>query len=265
MVPTTSTVFRASIKSRRSPAEEMIMSNDEPRTSSTPPAVNQFGTPVGQFGSSPGPAGARNQFGTPMQPGTQHPYGWAPAVPPAPPRRRSGGGLMAAVTALVAVAAVAFLVRYVVFPDLSKPIALPGTVAGVMPMGAAGAQPVTLQSKDREGRAVAMGVYADDVVAPRTMVVVTAGRMKDMGSGQITTATTTVGEVTCTDDLDTATLMQQSPGLQGPDRAAMRGLTTGAACWRTSRHLTVLVVALSADGTAKPVATQAVSEAWRAI
>jgi hypothetical protein len=83
------------------------------------------------------------------------------------------------------------------------------------------------------------------------MVVVTAGRMKDMGSGQITTATTTVGEVTCTDDLDTATLMQQSPGLQGPDRAAMRGLTTGAACWRTSRHLTVLVVALSADGTAK--------------
>jgi hypothetical protein len=173
--------------------------------------------------------------------------------------------MLAAVTAVVAVAAVGFLVRYIVFPDLSKPIALPGTVAGVMPMGATGAQPVTLQSKDREGRAVAMGVYADDVVAPRTMVVLTAGRMKDMRSGQITTATTTVGKVTCTDDLDTATLIQQAPGLQGPNRAAMRGLTTGAACWRTSRHLTVLVVALSADGTAKPVATQAVSEAWRAI
>jgi hypothetical protein len=244
----------------------MIMSNDEPRTPSTPPAVNQFGTPIGQFGSAPGPAGARNQFGTPVQPGTQHPYGWAPAVPPpAPPRRRSGGGLLAAVTAVVAVAAVVFLVRYVVFPDLSKPIALPGMVAGVMPMGATGAQPVTLQSRDREGRAVAMSVYADDPVAPRTMVVVTAGRMKDMRGGQITTATTTVGKVTCTDDLDTASLMQQSPDLQGQNRAAMRGLRTGAACWRTSRHLTVLVVALSADGTARPVATQAVSEAWRTI
>jgi len=242
------------------------MSNDEPRTPSTPPAVNQFGTPIGQFGSAPGPAGARNQFGTPLQPGTQHPYGWAPAVPPpAPPRRRSGGGLLAAITAVVAVAAIVFLVRYVVFPDLSKPIALPGMVAGVMPMGATGAQPVTLQSQDREGRAVAMSVYADDLMAPRTMVVVTAGRMKDMRGGQITTATTKVGKVTCTDDLDTATLMQQSPDLQGQNRAAMRGLTTGAACWRTSRHLTVLVVALSADGTAKPVATRAVSEAWRAI
>jgi hypothetical protein len=243
----------------------MIMDHDASRTPPTPPAVNQFGTPVGQFGSVPGPVGSRNQFGTPVQVGSQHPYGWAPSAPPAPPRRRSGGGLLAAVTAVVAVAAVAFLVRYVVFPDLSKPIALPGIVGGVMPMGTSGTQPVSVQSKDREGRAVAIGVYADDPVAPRTMVVVTAGRMKDMGSGQITTATTTVGDVTCTDDLDTATLMQQSPGLQGQNRAATRSLTTGAACWRTSRHLTVLVVALSADGTAKPIATQAVSEAWRTI
>jgi hypothetical protein len=243
----------------------MIMSNDERSTSSAMPAVNQFGTPVGQFGTAPGFAGTRNQFGTPMQTGAQHPYGWAPPSPPAPPRRRSGGGLLLAVTALAVVAAVGFLVRYVVFPDLSKPIALPGTVAGVAPMGAPAAQPVTLQSKDSEGRAIAMGVYADDTVAPRTMAVVTAGRVKDLRTGEITGTTSTTRDVTCTNELDTATLLQQSGGLQHPNGAAMRALTTGAACWRTSRHLTVLVVALSADGTAKAVATRAVNEAWRAI
>ena len=242
-----------------------IMSNDEHSTSSTTPAVNQFGTPVGPFGTAPGTFGTRNQFGNPTQPGAQHAYGWAPPAPPAPPGRRSGAGLLRVVAALAVVAAAGFLLRSVVFPDLSKPIALPGTVAGVVPMGATGAQPVTLQSKDAEGRAIAMGVYADDAVAPRTMAVLTAGRVKDLRTGQITGTTTTVAKVTCTNDLDTATLLQQAGGLQGPNAAALRALTTGAACWRTSRHLTVLVVALSADGTARSVATRAVNEAWRAI
>jgi hypothetical protein len=220
--------------------------------SSSGPAVNQFGTPIGQFGTA-------------TQLGGQQPAGWAPPAPPAPQRRRSGGGLLWAIAALAVVVAAGLLVRYVVFPDLSKPIALPGTVAGVGPMGATTAQPVTLQSKDAEGRAIAMGVYADDAVAPRTMAVVTAGRVKDLRTGQITGTTTTIAHVTCTDDLDIATLLQQSGGLAGSNAAAMHGLTTGAACWRTSRHLTVVVVALSADSTARSVATRAVADAWRAI
>jgi hypothetical protein len=251
------------IKAGPSPADMMIMSNDQRPPS---PAVNQFGTPVSQFGAPVSPFGAPsvNQFGTPTQLGPQHPYGWAPPTPPAPPRRRSAGALLWVVAALAVVAGAGVLVRYVVFPDLSKPIALPSTVAGVAPMGTGGAQPVTLQSKDTKGRAIAMGVYADDALAPRTMAVVTAGRVKDLRTDEITGPTSTVAHVTCTDELDTGTLVQAG-ALQRPDVAAMRALTTGAACWRTSRHLTVLVVALSADGAAKAVATRAVTEAWRVI
>jgi hypothetical protein len=241
----------------------MIMSNDEPMPP-TAPAVNQFGTPVGQFGSTPGAGGPRNQFGTPLQLGSQSPAGWAAPASAAPARRRSGGGLLWVVAALAVVVSVGVVLRFVVFPDLSKPIALPGTVAGVSAMGAAG-QPVTLQSKDAEGRAVAVGVYADNPIAPRTMVVVTAGRTKNLDTGQITVATTTSGKVTCTDSIDAATLLQQSGAAAGHDAAAMRAFTSGAACWRTARHLTVLVVALTADGAAQPAARLGVTQAWKAV
>jgi hypothetical protein len=253
------------IKVGRLPVDTTIMSNDEHSTSSTTPAVNQFGTPVGQFGTAPDMFGTRNQFGSPTQLGAPHGYGWAPPAAPAPPRRRAGGVLLRTVAALAVVAAAGFLLRYVVFPDLSKPIALPATVAGVGSMGAGQGQPVTLQSKDPEGHAVAIGVYADDPTAPRAMAIVTAGRVKDMNTDRITSPSTTIGEVSCTAEVDSAQLRAFAGAPQGASTAAMRALTTGAACWRTGRHLTVVVVALSADGTAQAVATRAVSEAWHAI
>jgi hypothetical protein len=171
--------------------------------------------------------------------------------------------VVAAVVAVVVAAG--FLVRAYVFPDLSKPIALPRTVVGVPSMGATGTEPVTLQSKDREGRATAMGVYADDPTRPQTMVVVTAGRVKDLNTSQITEATTTSGKVTCTDNIDAATLLRQAGAAAGPNAAAMRAFTAGAACWRTARHLTVLAVALTADGAAQAAARQSVTEAWDAV
>jgi hypothetical protein len=246
------------------------MSNQDRYGRGAGPAVNQVGTPVNQLGT-PQPIGAPqqpgtpvNQFGTPLRFGGQQPF--APAAgyhPPAP--ARSGTGWIVAVAALAVVVVAGFLVRTYVFPDLSKPIELPGTVAGVTSMGAGTGQPVTMQSKDHEGRATAVGVYADDPTTPSSMVVVTAGRVKNLGTQQITEATTTAGKVTCTDNVATGTLLAQAGATAGPGAAAMRGLTTGSACWRTSRHLTVLVVALTAHEAAQSTARQAVQEAWDAI
>lgn len=264
------------------------MSNEDRHGWASGSAVNQFGTPVNRFGTPAGQFGGPpqaevpqrtpqaddrhggslggsfgggpiNQFGAPATFGTSEPQRWSP-----PAQRRSAGPWLAALVALVVLAAAGVVVRLYVFPDLGKPIELPGAVAGVTSMGTAG-QPVTMQSKDPKGRATAVGVYADDPATPLTMVVVTAGRVKDLGTQQITETTTTTGKVTCTDNVATGTLLAQAGATAGAGRAAMRGLTTGSACWRTGRHLTVLVVALTAHEAAQTTARQAVQEAWDAI
>jgi len=259
MVLAPSTSFRRSIKVGCAPAETMIMSHDEWSGSSPAPGVNQFGTPVNQFGT---PA----SFGAP-QTGMAAPFG-VPSygrTAPAPARRPAGAAVLMTAAALAVLVAAGLLLRFYVFPDLSKPIALPGMVAGVSSMGATGSQPVTLQSKDAEGRAMVVGVYADDALAPRTMLVVTAGRVKDLNTAHSTEATATAGKVTCTENIDAATLLQQAAAAARANAASMRAFTAGAACWRTGRHLTVLVVALTADGAAQAAARQAVTQSWQAI
>jgi hypothetical protein len=143
MVLTPSTSFRRSIKVGWAPADTMIMSHDEWSGSSPAPGVNQFGTPVNQFGTPV-------SFGVPQQGmaapvGAPFPYGQAAQ---APARRPAGAAVLMTAAALAVLVAAGLLLRFYVFPDLSKPIALPGMVAGVSSMGATGSQPVTLQSKD---------------------------------------------------------------------------------------------------------------------
>lgn len=257
------------------------MSNEDRHGWASGPAVNQFGTPVnrfgtpanqvgtptGQFGTVPPAAGPSHQFGGPVnQFGNPASFGSAPQQWSAPPaRRKSGAGWVVGVAALALVALGGVLGRTYVFPDLSKPIELPSTVASVGTLSEAPGQPITMQSKDSEGRATAMSVYADDTALPQTMLVVTAGRVKDFGTKRIAESTRTIGKVTCTDNVATSTLMAQVGASASAGAAAMAGLTTGAACWRSGRHLTVIVVALTAHEAAQATARQAVSEAWDAI
>ncbi len=269
------------------------MSNDEPWGRPPGAATNQFGTPVNQFGTSAGQLGVPRQSGAPTgavgsrpsgaEPGGSmsgsmagslggpvnqfgHPASFAaPVAQPwsAAPARRSSARWVVGAAALTLVVLAGVLVRTYVFPDLSKPIELPSTVAGVSTAGSATGQPVTMQSKDEKGRATAVGFYADDPAAPLTMVVVTAGRVKNLGTEQITEPTRTIGKVTCTDNVATASLLAQAGA--GPDAAALRRMTTGAACWRTGRHLTVLAVAFTAHEAAQTTARQAVMDSWDAI
>ncbi|HET8615856.1 MAG TPA: hypothetical protein VFL94_10050 [Actinomycetales bacterium] len=256
------------------------MSNDDRHGWSAGAGVNQFGTPVNQFGTPPAAAGSGgstatghhpggfvggslggpvNQFGNPAVLGATAAQWSAPAP------RRSGGGWLVVVAVLAALVVAGVLGRVYVFPDLGKPIALPATVAGVSGASAASGQPVTVQSRDAEGRATAVSVYADDAIAPTTMVVVTAGRVKNLGTDRITESTSTSGKVTCTDNVATSALLAQAGAVAGPGAATLSRMTTGAACWRTGRHLTVMVVALTAHEAAQATARQAVSEAWAAI
>jgi hypothetical protein len=267
------------------------MSNDDRHGWPAGP-VNQFGTPTGQLGApsgqfgtptsqvggtpppdeAPGPnarhggsltgslGGPVNQFGSATTFGASGPQQWSP-----PAKRRSAAPWLASVTALVVVAAAVVLGRIYVFPDLGKPIPLPATVAGISSTSAGVGQPVTVQSKDAEGRATAVSFYADDAVAPTSMVVVTAGRVKNFNTQQISGGSTAIGKVTCTDNMATASLLAQAGTAAGPAAAALSRMTTGAACWRTGRHLTVLVVAFTAHEAAQSTARQAVTDAWNAI
>jgi hypothetical protein len=239
--------------------------------------VNQFGTPVNQFGT-PQPYGTPQQLAGPQQLGTPpgaptsqwgapQPFaagGYGQWQPPAT-KRRSPAQLAVLISLLcvAAVLAVNFGLRYA-FPDLSEPIELPGTVSGLGPVSPAAGQPVTIQSKDTAGHATAVGYYADDAARPQAVVTVLAGRRTDLNTDQITQSSSTTGKITCTDNLDARTLVNHA-GIGGAAGAMMRGMSSGAACWRTSRNLSVLVVTLRADSSAQSTARQAVQEAWEAI
>jgi hypothetical protein len=274
----------------------MVMSDDERQRRHPGPAVNQFGTPVNRFGtptapfgstpppppsagpsphdgpSGPDPrlAGSLGSSGPVSQFGQAAPFGmpgYAGAQPAwQPPRaRRRTPGQLALLIVLICVAVslgMNLVIRTYVFPDLSKPIELPGSVAGVGSASAGPGQPVTVQSKDEQGRATAVSFYADDDTAPSTVVVVTAGRVKNLRTEQITEPAQTIGKVTCTDNMSAGLLLGQSGAA---DLQAMRQMTTGAACWRTARHLTVLVVAFTAHEAAQSTARQAVMDSWDAI
>jgi hypothetical protein len=138
-------------------------------------------------------------------------------------------------------------------------------VAGIGSIDDTGGEQVTFQSKDREGRANAMAFYADDPAAPTTLITVTAGRVKNLGTDRITESTTTTGKVTCTDNVDAGTLLAQAGPTTASTTAVMRRMTTASACWRTGRHLTVLVVAFTAHEAAQSTARRAVMDSWDAI
>lgn len=260
------------------PADTGSMTNVDPHEwasgpGASQPRVNQFGTPVNQFGTPTGLPGSTattgpsrqfggpvNQFGNPASFGPPSQQWSTPAA-----RRSSGSHWVVGLGALALVVAAGVVGRTYVFPDLSKPIDLPATVASVSTLSQTPGQPITVQSKDSEGRATAMSVYADDVTVPQTMLVVTAGRAKNLGTERITESTRSMGKVTCTDNVATSALLAQAGADTSAAAAAMVGLRTGAACWRTGRHLTVMVVALTAHDAAQSTARQAVAEAWDAI
>ena len=236
---------------------------DAPRVSDFDPtvqprAVNQFGTPVG-YGGAPSqfatpPSAGQPPFGTPVPAG-----GWASPAPVTPPRR-SGAAVAVAVLAALAVLVVGGIaVRTYVFPDLGKPIDLPATVAGV-PMSSTAPLGSAVQGKDPEGRALAVSVYADTPARPHTMIVVSAQRRKLTTDRSGATATTAVGKVTCSNDLDAAAMLGQSPAA-----AQLAAMKLGAVCWRTGRHLTVTAVVVAAAGSAQVLGAQAVNVAWDAI
>jgi hypothetical protein len=228
--------------------------------------TNQFGTPAGQFGA---PA---NQFGTPGGTAQPTPFGYsgAPAAgwgTPPPPAKRglTGPTLVALALGLALLVGGGLAVRYYVFPDLSKPIDLPAVAAGLAQNASAGNNSVTIQAKDADGRAQAMAVYADDQTRPTTVVMLMAGRgvkgSKDF-SLPTTMQVSKVGKLTCSAETDSSTLLGSAPQASGSLKVS--GLATGAVCWRSNRHLTLMAGAFSANGSARVTAIQAVNDAWRA-
>ena len=151
------------------------------------------------------------------------------------------------------------------FPDLSKPIDLPAVAAGLAQNASTGTNSVTIQAKDADGHAQAIAVYADDQTRPTTLVMVMAGRgvkgNKDFDL-PTTTQVSKVGKLTCSAETDSSTLLGSAPQASGSLKVS--GLATGALCWRTSRHLTLMAGAFSANGSARVTAIQAVNDAWRA-
>jgi hypothetical protein len=235
--------------------------------------TGQFGAPVNQFGTPPALSGGTSpQLGTPTGPAQPTPFGYAGAPsagwgsPPAPPKRGlSGATLVAAALGLALLVGGGLALRYYVFPDLSKPIELPAVAAGLAQNASTGTNSVTIQAKDAEGRAQAMAVYADAQTRPTTVVMVMGGRgvkaSKDFDL-PASIPVSKVGKLTCSAETDSSTLLGASPQASGSLKVS--GLATGAVCWRTSRHLTLMAGAFSSTGSARTAAVQAVNDAWKA-
>lgn len=222
--------------------------------------MNQFGTPTSQFTGSPQFGAGPGPFGT--APGqTSTPYGWAaPTVPQQSPGSRTTP-VIGAIVAIVLLVAAGIVVRNTFFPDLSKPITLPATVAGLS-QGTGSDSGVTVQTKDDKGRTVAIAMYADNGTRPTQFAMITARRAPiDNQHLPSTVPFTTIGKVHCTQDLTEAQLAAAAP--DSAKSLAGTGLTIAAVCWRSSRHYAVVGIALTAAGTAQALAMQATADGWR--
>lgn len=221
--------------------------------------VNQFGTPTGQYGGAPQFGAGGSPYGAPSG---QTPYGWA--APAAPQRSRPFRTmpLIGAIVAVVLLVAAGIVVRNEFFPSLSAPIALPASVAGLT-QGTGSANGVTVQTKDDHGRTIAVAMYADNATRPTQFAMITARRAAiDDRQLSPTVPFTTIGKLHCSQDLSEAQLAATAPG--AAQNLAGTGLTVAAICWRSSRNFAVVGIALTAAGTAQPLAMQATADGWRA-
>jgi hypothetical protein len=242
------------------------VSSPQPDPFGTP--VNQFGTPVNQFGTPV------NQFGTPVgqlgapadQLGSSAHPSWGGVPTPAPRGRSTTVTVLSLVVALALLAGIGAYLRVQVFPDLSKPIELPATAAGLS--GSARGGTVSVQAKDAEGRATAVSVYLDPVTPPTSFVLVAAGRRADLGRELTLPAdvlTTRFGKVTCTADASPSSLLGAVSGSTQWNDSRLAALQSASICWRQSKHLTVVTSAFSATASAQSLALQAMNDAWDAI
>jgi hypothetical protein len=212
--------------------------------------VNQFGTPI----SMPG-ATAAHAFTSDA--------GWQSSTPLGGAAKSSAArSLVPIAILLVALVAGGVALRHYVFPDLSKSVTLPAVAAGLS-QGNGSTSGVTLQTKDPKGHAQAVSVYADDSTRPTQLAMIIAVRGKpqnlDVPSA---VATTTTGKYTCTAELTGAELMQAAP--QAQQSLARAGMSSGAVCWRASRHFTAMGVAFVSAGSAASLASQAAQAGWDA-
>ena len=218
--------------------------------SSASAPVNQFGTPI----TTPG-ATAAHAF----EPVAA--YGTATAQPA---RKSSSSGSTLGLVAFLLVVLVGggVALRHYVFPDLSKPVMLPAVAAGLS-QGNGSANGVTMQTKDDKGHAQAVSVYADDPTRPTQIAMIIAARGKEQDTDVPSSlTTTTTGKYTCTAELTGAELMQAAPAAQ--QSMARAGMSSGAVCWRTSRHFRTMGVAFVATGSAASLAMQAAEAGWDA-